>query len=239
MLPILYQNPSLVLYSYPLFMGLGWGVAFQVFKAYTDSVLSLKYLYLLFAGIFLFAWLGAKIMFLITAPENMTQNLSLNLSFWMGGGFVFYGGFLAVLIYLIIFHKFISPLNVYTLWAMVVSLTFGHGIGRIGCLLAGCCFGEITNLPWGIYMHEHYRHPTQIIESMALIGFGFFLLKSKLPKGKLVISYLFFYGLLRIFIELLRGDTIRGQWLSLSPSLFLSIIFLILAILLRFIYRKS
>ena len=91
-------------------------------------------------------------------------------------------------------------------------------IGRIGCWLAGCCFGEVSDLPWAIYESnpwiKHYHaqryqvnlplpiHPVQLYEAMGII----FLLCLSLPlrrkygAGKscllLVSGYLFIWGLL-------------------------------------------
>lgn len=237
MLPILYQSPELILYSYPLLMGLGWGVAYQIFFGHISRDYPTLKAQILFWGIFLFAWIGAKLLFYITYPEDKAQLMG-QISFWTGGGFVFFGGFLGGLLFIAIWKFFDKKFSISVLWPMLPALAIGHAIGRIGCLLAGCCFGKPTELFWGIYLHDHYRHPTQLLESVGLFMLGIYLLKSKAPKKTLVSHYLISYGLLRFFIESLRGDIIRGEWGMLTPSQWISAALIISGISLIFINRN-
>lgn len=223
MLPILYQNSDLILYSYPLLMGLGWGIAYQIFFALMPATVSWKKSQALFWGIFLSAWIGAKLLFYFTYPSETTDFVK-ELSFWMGGGFVFYGGFLGGLLFVGLFKFLDRKLSFEMLWPVVPALTIGHGVGRIGCFLAGCCFGKPTDWFWGIFLHDHYRHPTQLIEAGGLLVLGVFLLRSKAPRYKLVTSYLITYGILRLIVEGLRGDEVRGHWGMLTPSQWISLL---------------
>ncbi len=111
---------------------------------------------------------------------------------------------------------------------MVPALVIGHGIGRIGCFLAGCCFGEETDLWWGVYMHDHYRHPTQLIEASGLLLMGWYFLKAKkTSRINLMGTYLVGYGVLRIIVESLRGDLIRGEWGIMTPSQWISVLLIL------------
>ena len=60
------------------------------------------------------------------------------------------------------------------------GIALGHVIGRLGCLLAGCCFGRQTDVPWAITFHNDPfaganvgtplgvpLHPTQLYEAGA------------------------------------------------------------------------
>jgi phosphatidylglycerol---prolipoprotein diacylglyceryl transferase len=229
MLPILYQSNDFTLYSYPLLMGIGWGVGHQILSA--RSQLSHVHTGFLFWGLFIFAWLGAKLLFLISADQYLASSLFDNLSFWTGGGLVFYGGLLGGGIFLALW-RLKYPLNLPTVVALIVALTAGHGIGRIGCLLAGCCYGEETNLWWGITLHGHLRHPTQLIESMGLLFLSLYLWRR--PANYRTVSYYFLiYGLLRFFVEFLRGDIIRGSWGPLTPSQWISLLMILIGILLH------
>ncbi len=218
--PILYQSPELTLYAYPLLMGLGWGVAYQVFFAYLDQGLPRWKGQLIFWGIFLSAWVGAKALFTLTTP-GATQLLTAA-SFWTGGGFVFYGGFLAALVFLGILCGIDRSIGFLKLWAVLPALSFGHGIGRIGCFLAGCCYGKETNFPWAVHMHGANRHPTQMIEAIILIALGAYLVSSRKPRKQLFVIYLIAYGTLRLVLESLRGDLIRGFWGPLTPAQWIS-----------------
>lgn len=223
MYPILYQNKDLILYSYPLLMGIGWGVAYQIY--FSLIRLSRMKAQILFWGIFLSAWLGAKVLFIITAKES--TDLLFNSNFWTGGGFVFYGGLIAGFLFVTLF-KFMSHIEIEDLWPVLPALTFGHAIGRIGCFLAGCCYGKPTESFFGVFMHDHYRYPTQLIESVGLFAIGAVLVKAKKSKRSLLSFYLIAYGILRFVVELLRGDMIRGTWGPFTPSQWISL-FLITA----------
>jgi len=234
MLPILYQSPSFILYSYPLLMGLGWGVAFQIFFALVPSNLSKRETQILFWGMFLCAWIGAKAFFLYTVPKIQSDQLFGQVSFWTGGGFVFYGGFIGAAAFVGIYHLLIKKLIPETFWAMVCALTFGHAIGRLGCLMAGCCFGRETNLFWAIHLHGADRYPTQLLEALGLFFIGAHLLKAQVSKFKLICHYLIGYGVLRFFIEYLRGDIVRGQWWIFTPSQWMSLVMIIIGLVLTF-----
>jgi phosphatidylglycerol:prolipoprotein diacylglycerol transferase len=238
MFPIIYQNHDLVIYSYPLFMGLGWGIAYQIFFSCFPSQLSRRYAAFLFWGIFLFAWVGSKLMFLVTSSSNNNELSIYQASFWLGGGFVFYGGLIGSLCFLMICKLFRLKLSSDVIWSLVSSLAIGHGIGRIGCALAGCCYGEVTNWSWGIFLHGHYRHPTQLIEASVLLVLGWYLLKSSRDKMILISDYLLGYGLLRFGLEFLRADLIRGIWGSLTPSQWISILLVVAGLVLRLNYLK-
>ncbi len=236
MFPILYQNHDLILYSYPLMMGLGWGVAYQIYFSLVASTTSQKHAHILFWGIFVSAWIGSKILFTLTLPSLESSDILASLSFWTGGGFVFYGGFLGGVLFLSLYHAFGFKLTLEKFWPILPALIFGHGIGRLGCMMAGCCFGKPTDWVWGVLLHEHYRHPTQLIEAFSLMTFGFYLLKSHKPRMILFSFYLGFYGVLRFVIEQLRADEVRGQWGSLTPSQWISILLISSGV---FIYLRS
>ena len=200
-------------------MGLGWGIAYQIFFAKAD--VPTKYGQILFWGIFLSAWIGSKLFFYFNTDA---AQFSLNeVSFWTGGGFVFYGGLISALLFLGLYKLTKLPLTRETFWSMIPALTLGHAIGRIGCLLAGCCYGAITDWWWGIELHGSHRHPTQLLESVGLFTLAIFILKYRRHQFSLAM-YCMGYGLLRFIVEMLRGDEIRGYWGSLTPSQWISVV---------------
>jgi phosphatidylglycerol:prolipoprotein diacylglycerol transferase len=237
MLPILYQSPEFILYSYPLLMGLGWGIAYQVYFSLLDPSYSKIKGQILFWGIFISAWLGAKFLFYLTYPKDLDSSFLGQISFWTGGGFVFYGGLIAGVLFVALYRLWDKNLSLNILWAMLPAVAFGHGVGRIGCFLAGCCFGKPTELFWGVYLHEAYRHPTQLLEAILLLALGFFLYYSKRARYDLITSYILTYGVLRLLVEGLRGDGVRGEWGILTPSQWISL-GLIAAALIMYLFKK-
>ena len=114
----------------------------------------------------------------------------------------------------------------------VPSIAFAQGFGRIGCFLAGCCYGRETNAWYGITFHnspfapnEVALIPTQLISSVADFAHFFiliFLAKRVKHKGVVTAMYLIFYSVGRFLIEMLRNDP-RGTISVMSTSQFISI----------------
>lgn len=47
------------------------------------------------------------------------------------------------------------------------AIAIGEAIGRIGCFIAGCCFGTVTGVGWAVHDHGAWRHPAQLYLSAA------------------------------------------------------------------------
>jgi prolipoprotein diacylglyceryltransferase len=92
------------------------------------------------------------------------------------------------------------------------AIATGVAIGRIGCFLRGCCFGKETSLPWGVNFGDGIlRHPTEIYESIFMIGM-FIYLRYKMTKnpkpGSLFRLLMIFYFSFRFIIEFIRVEPI-------------------------------
>lgn len=120
-----------------------------------------------------------------------------------------------------------------------VSITCAHGFGRIGCLMAGCCYGNETDAWYGIYHVALGTKvvPVQLFESIflfALCGVLAILAFKRIP-GTMAL-YMSLYGAWRIFAETLRADE-RGSTIVdfLTPSQLTSVVLLVLSVFV-FIY---
>jgi len=93
-----------------------------------------------------------------------------------------------------------------------VILPFSIGIGRVGCLIAGCCRGVPWDGPWAIsYGDGIPRHPAPLYEMLFNIAMGFVLLalcRRQILFGRLFALYLLSYGVFRFLIEFIR-DTAK------------------------------
>ena len=116
------------------------------------------------------------------------------------------------------------------------SVELAQGFGRIGCFLAGCCYGRETNSVLSVTFQNSYfapNHvaliPTQIYSSVLdFLHFALLLYigRHKKSDGQVAAFYLIFYSIGRFVLEFFRGDLIRGSVGSLSTSQFISLFIL-------------
>jgi prolipoprotein diacylglyceryltransferase len=81
------------------------------------------------------------------------------------------------------------------------------GIGRIGCFLAGCCWGRPTDLPWGVVFPElgpPARHPLQLYSAALDLSLAGMLLASGGPPGTTAARAALALGVLRLLLETVR-----------------------------------
>ena len=114
-------------------------------------------------------------------------------------------------------------------------IAVAHGFGRLGCLMAGCCHGAVTDKWYGIYMVSMGKKvvPVQLFEALFLFALGAVLIWMFVKNKRYVLpTYLFSYGIWRFFIEYLRDDE-RGQTIVkfLSPSQLTSLLLMTAAII--------
>jgi len=124
-----------------------------------------------------------------------------------------------------------------TIVALFIAIAFA--IGRVGCLINGCCFGSETVLPWGInypigtpahWLHlsigsipnSHLSslsiHPIQLYETVFHLFSAILIIKmSKRLKNSNTVLFSYFgsYLIFRFFIEFIR-DINNIWWSALS-----------------------
>ncbi len=146
------------------------------------------------------------------------------------GGLIFYGGAIGALLTILWMAKRYRIPVFKMADFTILAIPLGHAIGRIGCLLNGCCYGAPTTLAWGIPMHDALRHPTALTESLFNVGLYVLLLKvyrSRHRHGRVFALYLMLYPTFRFFIEFLRGDPrMTGVYFHIAQELSLFFIFL-------------
>lgn len=119
------------------------------------------------------------------------------------------------------------------------SVAVAHGMGRIGCLMAGCCHGRQTDGWYGIMMNGERYVPLQLYEAVFLFCL-FALLVACVYKGIYygLSVYAVLYGVWRFFIEYARGDYRGSTFVSfLSPSQFTALVFIAAGVVLFLIQR--
>lgn len=242
---ILFEIFGIQIKSYGLMIAIGIIAAASLFinkgkkRGYDEDSLLNLIIFAVIGGI-----LGGKGLFIITELKNIIKDPSILLNF--GYGFVIYGaiGGGALAIYLYCRKKKWNILEILDI--TVGGLAIAQGFGRIGCFLAGCCYGAATDLPIGVVFPEGslapagiHVHPTQIYSSVFDFILGFFLLyygRKKRVHGKVMGMYLIIYSIGRFLVEFLRDDP-RGNVGLLSTSQFIAIFTLVLGIIIFNISR--
>lgn len=174
---------------------------------------------------------GSKLLYFITNIKNIMENPDI--MHHLADGWVVYGGIIGGILSAMLYSK-IKGLKFLAYFDMLIpSVALAQGFGRIGCFLAGCCYGKETESPLGIIFHESKYAPngirllpTQLISS-GLDFLLFFVLiwyaKRKKGDGQIGGLYLVLYSVGRFILEFYRGDLIRGSVGFLSTSQFISI----------------
>ncbi|MBD5455514.1 MAG: prolipoprotein diacylglyceryl transferase [Lachnospiraceae bacterium] len=183
-------------------------------------------------------FLGAKLLFVIVEWKSFIAD---PLSLLGSQGFVVYGGITAGVLAAIIYckRKKLIFLEYFDLCA--ASIALAQAFGRIGCFMAGCCYGKETDLPIGVIFPESSLAPTgvkvlptQLFSSAGNFCIMFLLLwhyKHRKKVGDSGFFYMLLYGVGRFFMEFLRNDD-RGKVGVLSTSQFISLLIVAAAILL-------
>ncbi len=225
MLPILIRTHYLTLYSYPLFLGLAWGLAYNYcLSVLSESKLTVGEFRIFFVGNFLLSWIGAKTFFLFFSAQQSMNLYLTNSNFWLGGGFVFYGGLVFCLLYTWLFLG-VRKKTFAHLAPFLPALPLAHAVGRLGCLLAGCCFGAETTSFFSVHIHDKNLIPVQLLESSGCLLIAIFLMKKSFKRSPLwgLMIYSLSYSVLRFLLEFLRADEVRGSFGVLSSSQWVSL----------------
>jgi len=246
----LFTLGKIEVYMYGVMIGLGLIAAFTVLSLYGKKLaIDPKLIdFTFFTGIAsIFVGFGSAAVFqgLYAYIENPEAGFSLDNGITFIGGLI--GGVVCfLLIYFILRNKLGIRLTE-ILSLIPCCITVAHGLGRVGCFFAGCCYGRETDSFLGVKFPElpNPVHATQLYEATFLfILFAvmtFLLLKYGFKHNMSI--YLIAYGIFRFAIEYVRDDD-RGQLVAgISPSQFWSIGMVLIGIALfilldKFVYKK-
>lgn len=252
--PILFEIWHYPLYLYSLMITVGCVMGIWLVIRYGDQAgINRLTLLDLCWWLILGGYLGARVIFMIVnwqdhwypcvdyeyynilKPDaNLTEPDCWPLVAIWSGGLVFYGAFLGGFMVLWWFSRRYKLRLLPLADALMPAFAIGQFFGRMGCLAAGCCWGKVTDLSWGIefprpsmvfrqHLEQHLInanaehalpiHPTQIYD--ALYGLGLFVVltwirRRKRYHGQVFMWWLFLYPLMRSLVELFRGDSERG-----------------------------
>jgi phosphatidylglycerol:prolipoprotein diacylglycerol transferase len=238
MLPVLFRLGPLTIHTYGLMMavGVGFGLWFLYVQSKKQGLDAPR---IVDAGFYtiLISLAGAKLVLFIGNFSYYVRYPNELLSLARSGG-VFQGGLaFGVVFALWYFRKRRLPT-----WKLAdiigPALALGHGFGRIGCFMAGCCYGRVCELPVGVRFSSQYAHdltgvplgepiyPVQLFEAaLNFLNFLvlFIILKRKRFDGQVFSFYILNYSVIRFFTEYFRGDHPSRAFLLQGSSPFLSL----------------
>lgn len=163
-------------------------------------------------GAFCGSMIGAKLPFVLADWNGLLTGRA-----WFDNGktilFGLVGGYFGVEL-----AKWILSVQVKTGDTFAVPVAAAVAVGRLACFSAGCCFGTVTELPWGVEFGDGlHRHPTQLYESafhgVAALGLTW-LRRSRHLRGQLIKLYILAYLIFRFLTEFIRPEPVVALGLT-------------------------
>lgn len=183
---------------------------------------------------------GAQLLYALVNLPAMAADMALLLRdpvrflrAYVFGGLVFYGGLCGALAGAALYARRYRLRLAGFLPAAVPAVPLAHAFGRVGCFMAGCCYGVPAPPPWGLYFdaspvapHGTALLPVQLYEAAGDLAIFAVLTRYAARTGRpvrVLALYLILYAVLRFALERLRYDAYRGIIGPLSVSGWISV----------------
>ena len=240
--PVLFEAGPVTIYTYGFLIAIGAILGFlymyreskRLYGMSFDQANSL-FILLIAAGV-----IGGKFFMIF---EDPSEYLSHPGRLFSSSGFVFYGSLLFCIPSMLFFFRYHKLPTLGMLDVMAIVTCIVHAFGRLGCFMAGCCYGLPTDSFLGVIFSDPAcqakplhtpLHPTQLYESsfILILMLGLLVLKARKKfDGQVFLLYLMMYAAGRSVIEIFRGDISRGFVIDgiLSNSQLISLIMIAVA----------
>jgi phosphatidylglycerol---prolipoprotein diacylglyceryl transferase len=232
MRPILFEFPGVGVkvfgYGLMLFFAFIGSMRIAAWRARLEK-LDPELVYDMALYVFVGGLIGARGFYVFQYWGDRVQNFWEIFEIWKGG-IVFYGSVLGGTVGFLVYRWLRWFPLLPMLDAIAPALAFGIAIGRLGCFLNGCCYGDPCTLPWAVQFPKHsppwvsevarnqippdaehslWLHPTQIYS--AIDGLVLFLLLTayyplRKRDGEVMGLLLLTYPVTRFLVEHLRND---------------------------------
>lgn len=242
---ILFQIGSFTLYSYGLFVAIGFLLGtvliLRVSERYgicRDDIFDCL-IWVLVGGI-----AGGRLLFVAINFHEYSIN-PIRILFLNEGGLAVQGAIVAGIFSCWVFCKIKKMNFLKTLDLLVPYVALGQAIGRIGCFFNGCCFGKVIETGFGVIFpgQSCMRIPTQLYSSFVLVVIFALLIYVRDKKkydGYIFFLYCGLYSIFRFLMDYLRGDDLFSFYeITLSQMISIFIFSLSLLFILLFNRKKG
>ncbi len=168
--------------------------------------------------------------------------------FW-NGGLAFSGSLVAAIVTLWVFCRRHALSFWKTLDLFTPPVSLGLMFGKLGCFLAGCCYGKTCDLPWSVTFTNPESlanpkgvplHPTQLYEAgswfLLFLILLFFQRRTSRRPGEVFFLFGILYGIGRFFLEYFRADPGYLGWLTTAQTTNIPLVLLCAGL---WIYRRK
>lgn len=251
---------GLTFHLYGLIIGISLILLWRISEYFLMGKISKNSKLTLFIWMIISALIGARVWHVATQWDLYSNSIVSIFFIWQGGLSIF-GALLGGLIGVIVaskVHNFTRGEILRFADAIAIAMPLSQATGRLANWVNEELYGPPTDLPWKIYISEQnrlngfenqeYFHPLFLYEAIGSLFLGlllFFLERKshfKLGQGKILLLYLFGYGVLRFFLDFIRIDKtmISNTNLGLNQFLIFISLFIILAfwVVKWFSYKK-
>ncbi len=185
--------------------------------------------------------ISARIYYVLFYPGDFYFKNPHKIFFISEGGIAIYGAVFGGLLTLCVLSKLNNKNLGSVLDLMSLGVLIGQTIGRWGNFINQEAFGDHTELPWGMLSENTFGdtvHPCFFYESLGcfacFVFLHFYSLNRKYKPGKIFFLYMLIYGLMRIFIEQLRTDSLLIPYTSIKVSQLVGALMSIISLLALF-----
>ena len=235
-------------YSITMFLGVIVGIIVAYIEIKRKKINLSNFSDMAFYAI-LFGFLGARIYYVLFNLDFYLSNPIEIIKVW-NGGLAIHGGIIGAVIAIYVYCKKNKLVFIEMLDICAPAIVIGQVIGRWGNFFNSEAHGGIVTKSFlesmhlpnfiinGMYINGNYYHPTFLYESILnLICFIvlMFLRRNKDIKiGVMTGIYLIWYGIVRIFIESLRTDSLMLGSIKMAqliglPMIIIGIILIIVS----------
>lgn len=174
--------------------------------------------------------IGARLFFIVQEWPYYSKHTA-ELFSWQFAGLTSFGGLVMGAVGLFLWSRHAKKSFIRMLDVIAAPFLIAHAIGRIGCLLNGCCYGGQCDLPWGIHVRNDggvllpgLYHPAQIYDGLMNVAAFILLLyieRRGLVYGRSISLVLILHGTARFIYEFWRAGTVAQVNAGVATSTYM------------------